>query len=79
MPEALQDHSWFKVGEQVCRDCEDAKMPDWLRDAWHLVEEAVLLERHIALLKLGVKLEAIYRPPCGNLESSPSQVAHITC
>ncbi len=76
-PEELQDQG-LKVGEQVCQDCEDAKMPDWLRDAWHLVEEAVLLEEHIALLKLGVKLEAMYRTPSENLDRSPSRVAHIT-
>lgn len=64
------------MGEQVCQDCEDAKMPDWLRDAWHLVEEAVLLEEHIALLKLGVKLEAIYRGPSEHLDSCPPQVAY---
>ncbi|BDA48116.1 hypothetical protein COCOBI_11-3740 [Coccomyxa sp. Obi] len=64
--------------QKVCRDCEDAKMPDWLRDAWHLVEEAVLLEEHIALLKLGVKLEAIYRPPSEDLDSHPLQ-AKMDC
>ncbi|CAL8462889.1 g2423 [Coccomyxa elongata] len=64
--------------QKVCWDCEDAKMPDWLRDAWHLVEESVLLEEHIALLKLGVKLEALDRAPSENLDRSPSQ-ASLDC
>lgn len=64
---------------QVCGECEDAKMPDWLREAWHLVEEVVLLEEHISLLKLAVKLDAVYQPQPDPQLEHPSQVAHSIC
>lgn len=59
---------------QVCGDCEDAKMPNWLREAWHLVEELVLLEEHVTLLKLAVKLDAIYQSQPASQIDRPSQV-----
>ncbi|KAK9907295.1 hypothetical protein WJX75_000938 [Coccomyxa subellipsoidea] len=59
--------------KKVCGDCEDAKMPNWLREAWHLVEELVLLEEHVTLLKLAVKLDAIYQSQSASQIDHPSQ------
>jgi hypothetical protein len=49
-------------------------MPNWLREAWHLVEELVLLEEHVTLLKLAVKLDAIYQSQSASQIDHPSQV-----
>lgn len=60
---------------QVCMDCGDAKMPDWLSEGWHLVEEVVLSEAYITLLKLTVKIIAMYQQqPDNNQAAGLSQV-----
>jgi hypothetical protein len=43
---------------QACKSCDSPSTPAWIREAWQLVEEQVLLEARVSLLKLITKLEA---------------------
>ena len=45
---------------QVCGACEAESASRWQREAWRLVEEQMLLEARITLLKLAARLDAIY-------------------
>lgn len=45
---------------QVCGICHSESTPRWQREAWHLVEEQMLLEARITLLKLASRLDDVY-------------------
>ncbi len=44
----------------MCGVCDAESASRWQREAWHLVEEQMLLEARITLLKLAARLDAIY-------------------
>ena len=45
---------------QVCAGCQAGSSPRWQREAWRLVEEQMLLEARITLLKLASRLDDLY-------------------
>ena len=45
---------------QVCGVCDTESASRWQREAWRLVEEQMLLEARITLLKLASRLDAMY-------------------
>lgn len=45
---------------QVCGSCEAESSSRWQREAWRLVEEQILLEARITLLKLASRLDEMY-------------------
>lgn len=42
---------------QACADCEDdERVPGWLREEWRLVDEQILVEGRVSLLKLAARV-----------------------
>ena len=59
-------------GLQVCTNC--SAMPAWIKEAWELVEEQVLVEARVSLLKLAAKLDALYPQHEGQSCTGPTAV-----
>ena len=50
---------------QACAECEDERVPAWLREEWRLVDEQVLVEGRVSLLKLAARLDELCPLSCG--------------
>lgn len=63
---------------QVCGACDAGSASRWQQEAWRLVEEQMLLEARITLLKLASRLDAIYAEVRNHSSTSASSRDDLT-